>query len=160
VATHVENCTGCQHALEQLTAQPKTVEQPLSDPQENDRVARLLERLQTKGPRAPELEEEDDARDRTRQVTRSKDPARGESSGTTPPSRSTPLYPAIDGFRIIREVGRGGMGIVYEAIEEDLNRRVALKILPSSALPEAKQVERFRREARAAARLHHTNIVP
>src|SRR5262245_51265280 len=63
-------------------------------------------------------------------------------------------------FRILREVGRGGMGVVYEAEQESLGRHVALKVLPSSALLDAKQVDRFQREARAAARLHHTNIVP
>jgi WD40 repeat protein len=68
--------------------------------------------------------------------------------------------PTIPGFRIIREVGRGGMGIVYEAEQESLGRRVALKILPDDRLADPQQVRRFEREARSAARLHHTNIVP
>ena len=77
-------------------------------------------------------------------------------------SRSTPgAAPGhIGEFRLLREVGRGGMGVVYEAEQESLGRRVALKVLASGALTDANQVRRFEREARAAARLHHTNIVP
>src|SRR5262245_10476988 len=63
-------------------------------------------------------------------------------------------------FRIIREVGRGGMGVVYEAEQISLGRHVALKVLRHKALADAKTRRRFEREARAAAKLHHTNIVP
>jgi serine/threonine protein kinase/Flp pilus assembly protein TadD len=63
-------------------------------------------------------------------------------------------------FRIIREVGRGGMGIVYEAEQLSLGRRVALKVLPFAATLDPRHLQRFHNEARAAAGLHHTNIVP
>jgi WD40 repeat protein/serine/threonine protein kinase len=63
-------------------------------------------------------------------------------------------------YRLVREVGRGGMGVVYEAEQESLGRRVALKVLPPGAIADPKQLRRFEREARSAARLHHTNIVP
>jgi WD40 repeat protein len=63
-------------------------------------------------------------------------------------------------YRIVREIGQGGMGVVYEAEQLSLGRHVALKILPRSLVREAKQRQRFEREARAAAQLHHTNIVP
>ncbi|HJZ90027.1 MAG TPA: protein kinase, partial [Gemmataceae bacterium] len=63
-------------------------------------------------------------------------------------------------FRILREVGRGGMGVVYEAVQESLGRHVALKVLPPQNWKNQTHLERFQREARAVARLHHTNIVP
>ena len=62
-------------------------------------------------------------------------------------------------FRIIREIGRGGMGIVYEAQQISLDRRVALKVLPFAAVLDPKQLQRFKNEARAAASLDHPNIV-
>src|SRR5262249_3331057 len=71
-----------------------------------------------------------------------------------------PKLERVGDYRVLREVGRGGMGVVYEAEQESLRRHVALKVLPSHALLDPKQVQRFQREARAAARLHHTNIVP
>ena len=63
-------------------------------------------------------------------------------------------------FRIVREIGRGGMGIVYEAWQESLGRHVALKVLSRASLLDPQRLQRFEREARAAAGLHHTNIVP
>ena len=62
-------------------------------------------------------------------------------------------------FRIIREIGRGGMGVVFEAEQESLGRRVAVKVLPRQVLLDEKHLKRFEREARIAANLHHTNIV-
>ena len=62
-------------------------------------------------------------------------------------------------FRIIREIGRGGMGVVFEAEQESLGRRVAVKVLPRQVLLDEKHLKRFEREARIAAHLHHTNIV-
>ena len=66
----------------------------------------------------------------------------------------------LGGFRVLREVGRGGMGVVYEAEDLVLGRRVALKVLRFGALCSPEAVERFEREAATVARLHHTNIVP
>src|SRR5262249_43734242 len=63
-------------------------------------------------------------------------------------------------FRIGREIGRGGMGIVYDAEQVSLSRRVALKVLPFAAMLDPKQLQRFKNEARAAASLHHEHIVP
>src|SRR6516225_7824321 len=74
-------------------------------------------------------------------------------------ARTLPLSQVGD-YRIIRQIGHGGMGVVYEAEQVSLGRRVALKVLPWQVAKDRTTLERFRREARASARLHHTNIVP
>jgi hypothetical protein len=63
-------------------------------------------------------------------------------------------------FDITRELGRGGMGVVYEAVQTSLGRRVALKVLGPGLRLTPRAIDRFRPEAEAAAKLHHTNIVP
>jgi serine/threonine protein kinase len=82
--------------------------------------------------------------------------------GAEPPGMAEhgPGLGQLGDFRIIREVGRGGMGIVYEAEQISLGRRVALKVLPFAAALDARQLQRFKNEAQAAAHLQHTNIVP
>ncbi len=63
-------------------------------------------------------------------------------------------------YRVVAERGRGGMGVVYEAIDDELGRRVAVKVLAAGSYSDAKARERFRREARAAANLRHPHVVP
>jgi predicted Ser/Thr protein kinase len=82
-----------------------------------------------------------------------------EGSQAPATSEAVPLQQLGD-YRVLREIGHGGMGIVYEAEQVSLGRHVALKVLPRKMLVDAKHRCRFEREARAAAKLHHTNIVP
>jgi WD40 repeat protein/serine/threonine protein kinase len=77
-----------------------------------------------------------------------------------PPGQGPGTCERLGEYRILREVGRGGMGVVYEAIQESLGRHVALKVLPLNGRIDSVQMERFQLEARSAARLHHTHIVP
>jgi serine/threonine protein kinase/tetratricopeptide (TPR) repeat protein len=82
--------------------------------------------------------------------------SRGES-GAAPGGLTADV---LGDFRLLREIGRGGMGVVYEAEQISLGRRVALKVLPFAATMDPRQLQRFHNEARAAAGLEHPHIVP
>jgi serine/threonine protein kinase/WD40 repeat protein len=88
----------------------------------------------------------------------------GRSDGTgagRPPAVGEPgALRRLGDYAILRELGRGGMGIVYEAERESLQSRVALKVMHVRFRADPKSLRRFQTEARSAARLHHTNIVP
>ncbi|HEV3024980.1 MAG TPA: serine/threonine-protein kinase, partial [Pirellulales bacterium] len=86
-------------------------------------------------------------------------PAASRPAGATVAADFWPAD-ALGDYRIVAEIGRGGMGVVYEVIQVSLGRRVALKVLPFAAALDAKQLQRFKNEAQAAAQLHHQNIVP
>src|SRR5262245_32936825 len=77
-------------------------------------------------------------------------PAAGESQGAGAPAGGAGMpLDRLSEYRLLREIGRGGMGVVYEAEQLTLGRHVALKLLPRHALPDARRLQRFQREARA-----------
>src|SRR5262249_18825289 len=134
---------------------------PTTPPERDQRLARALDEylaaLQTGAPgdreallaRHPDLA--DDLRDclaSLEYLRQGNDPTAAGGPGT------------LGDFRLLREVGRGGMGVVYEAEQVSLGRRVAVKVLPLASTLDARQLQRFKNEAQAAAQLHHTNIVP
>src|SRR5258708_5772426 len=128
-------------------------------------VDEFLER-QERGER-PEFEEYARRSPQRAAVLRQMLPALGLLRGSTgdplgEDSASAELTPEgpLGDYRLVREVGRGGMGVVYEAVQISLGRRVALKVLPFAAALDARQLQRFKNEAQAAAHLHHQHIVP
>jgi serine/threonine protein kinase len=110
---------------------------------------------------APRLAECLESLDRLADVARHFDTSRLEETGPYPPSGVDVQPPGrLGDYQILREIGRGGMGVVYEAEQISLGRKVALKLLPFTAAIDPKQVQRFQVEVQAAAHLHHPHIVP
>ncbi len=100
----------------------------------------------------------EDLRDLLEPMLRSPDAA--DVAPDAPSVRKLGPKTRLGEYRIVREIGRGGMGVVFEAWHEPLDRRVALKVLAPHLTDSPRRVERFRREAAAAAKLNHPGIVP
>lgn len=142
-------------------------------PSEEERLGQILDELVAQARRGatPEVEkrctENPDIADQIRDLfstlyfmEENKPVAEVAAHEATTPEIVQQANSTIGGYLIVREIARGGMGIVYEAVQLSLQRRVALKVISRHLLQDAKSIERFRREARLASQLHHSNIVP
>ena len=85
---------------------------------------------------------------------------RRRDRGAGPGALFEEVQEILGDFRLLREIGRGGMGVVFEAEQVSLGRRVAVKVLPPAAILQPKQLRRFQVEAQAEAALQHPHIVP
>lgn len=139
---HIENCAACQTSLQ-------SIEDPRDSFIDGVHEAALADvlRLETAVQPPEGSPQPIDVRSPTVRETASREVAAG-------------LPSMLGEFRLLREIGRGGMGVVYEAEQFSLGRRVAVKILPFTAMLDPKRIQRFENEARAVATLDNPHIVP
>jgi WD40 repeat protein len=151
VESHVEACPRCQETLDQLTAPGDGPSAELlangarPRPANGTEAAALLRELKEEPP--PEVLDAFAGRPRPAPPR----PGRGPAPGND--------WTAVAGYEVLGEVGRGGMGVVYQARQHGLNRLVALKMIAAGSPPGPRERERFLHEAEAVARLQHPNIV-
>jgi serine/threonine protein kinase len=162
IESHIEACAPCQRALESMTSTdgigedkpswlPSDGSSLLSDAAaatwQGESGGDFLRRLENTPPPAA--------------YSVPSTPEAGSASTLTPPGNGGHAreWPVVAGYQILRELGRGGMGVVYLAWQTKLNRHVALKMILAGAHAGQEQLERFRVEAESVARLQHPNIV-
>jgi WD40 repeat protein/serine/threonine protein kinase len=138
VEAHVEACAACRQVLERLTRAARARKPATSEPGES-----FLHRLLLQPP--PTLGDGGD--------TAGPPPAGGEGAPLPPGPLSVP------GYEILGELGKGGLGVVYKARQVRLDRLVAVKVVEPGRLADPGAVRRFHQEAKAAARMHHPNVV-
>jgi hypothetical protein len=137
VSAHLETCPRCQQVLEELTAVHSAARPPAPPPG------------------VPTGRVSDAELHRLRGLL----PPGSRSSPEVPALPAPATWPAVPGYEVLRELGRGGMAVVYEARQLRLNRLVALKMIRAADLAAPEQLVRFIAEGETVARLRHPNIV-
>jgi serine/threonine protein kinase/Tfp pilus assembly protein PilF len=162
IETHIETCAACQRVLEELTSVEGLGEDKSS--QLDSDGSSLLSAV------SGATWQGESSEDFLRRLGDTPPPAAysvpstpeaGSASTLTPPAAGGQVreWPVVAGYQILRELGRGGMGVVYLAWQTKLNRHVALKMILAGEQAGQEQLERFRLEAESVARLQHPNIV-
>ncbi len=131
----------------------------MEDPsQERRRVQKFLgDSTKSPGPGHPKSQETRKPPDSTRNPPTAR--TRVTSTGSHPAGTSSAAGQRISKYLLVKQIGRGGMGTVWEAEDIELKRKVALKILKDSA-SDSRSIKRFQREGTIAAQFHHPNVVP
>jgi len=161
---HLQGCRGCQAVVHSLQQQHTLIQSAIADPPSSATVTAEDEES------SPGSQSSDSLLGRILvpptvmlglEASGPAGAAPDEGEADTEPVQATLAWrrPEVPGFQILAELGRGGMGVVYLALDERLKRRVALKMLLGGSLARPDSLPRFRAEAEAVARLHHPHII-
>jgi serine/threonine protein kinase len=135
IASHLEDCLACRRAVESAASDSFVVEVRAAKPGGSSLPPGVSPAAMGAGQSVP------------------------EAQAASPPENVPPELANHPKYRIVRELGRGGMGVVYQAVQTLMERTVAVKVINPSVLEHRDALARFRAEAKTAAKLDHANIV-